>query len=215
MLNICPISAWKRKAFIFCQWLPRQKPGCQSTAQAVNSCWTSGFFKELIAERFALKIWWKSHSINNGLPDIGLASCVWVQNNLVAKSRGFSPVKQTFWTNMWQVVRGRKASLVTNSVVYSLILRWISNECCCYLEIAGLESTWNVSTVPNQAAVLWLLPLLLCIFAFFCMWASPTLACFLFHLILDCCRFRITDGGSKTMSSTLCVASGVLRFFYL
>lgn len=66
---------------------------------------------------------------------------------------------------MWQVVRGRKASLVTNSVVYSLILRWISDECCC-LEIAGWVSTWKLSTVPNQAAVLWLLPLL-CAFLLF------------------------------------------------
>lgn len=72
---------------------------------------------------------------------------------------------------MWQVVRGRKASFVTSSAVDSLMLRWISNECCC-LAITGWESAWNVSTVPNQAAVLWLLPLL-CAFLLFLYMSIP------------------------------------------
>lgn len=109
------------------------------------------------------------------LPDIGLASFVSVLHSLVATSRCFCPVKPAFWTNMCQVVRGRKASVVTNSV-YSLILRWISDECCCCcccLEIAGWESTWNVSTVPDQAAVFWLLPLFCAFFLFSYIYKHP------------------------------------------
>lgn len=147
------------------------------------------------------------------LPDIRLASCVWGKNNFVAKSRGFSPVKQAFWTNMWQVVRGRKQVL---SQAQELIV-WYSDG----FQMNVVVVVWQ-SLAGNQLGM-WVLYQIrqlssgccLCFvhFCFFCVWASLALACFLFYLILDCCRFRITDGRSKTMSSTLCVASGVLRFF--
>lgn len=150
--------------------LPEHSPGSK---QLLNF-W---IFQRTYCRKVCSEIWWKSHSINNGLPDIGLASCLWVQNNLVAKSRRFSPVKQAFWTNMWQVVRGRKASLVTNSVVYNLILRWISNKCCCYLEISGLESTWKVSTVPNQQLSSGCY-LCFCVFLLFLYMSIPNLSLF-------------------------------------
>lgn len=173
------ISEWQKEALGFYRWLTWQKPGCQSTVQAANQLlnfsamlwfFQTGYCRRICCENLIEK------PLLSKMPwlNLGLASCVWAQNNLVAKSRGFSPVKE--WVVLNKLVAGgrRKKSLVTNSMFSSLVLKWILNKCCCCFEIVGWKATWNVSIILDQAAVhlSWLLSLLS---AFLLFLIEPTL----------------------------------------
>lgn len=152
--------------------LPEYSPGSKPVVELLSNALI--FSNRLLQKDLLWKFDRKAKMSKMPWLNLGLALCIWAQNNLVAKSRGFSPVKE--WVVLNKLVAGgkRKKSLVTNSMFSGLVLKWILNKCCCCFEIVGWKATWNVSIILDQAAVhlSWLLSLLS---AFLLFLIEPTL----------------------------------------